>query len=120
MNSDVSQLDPPPGKVWRPVVVELVEPIRDALRAEEEGTVAWSDKTSVDCLFDKAQERVEVAGDVEQPDWLAVNAKLRPGKDLKEFVESPKPSRQSEKGVGKFGHLRFSFVHRLDNDQFGE
>jgi len=49
-----------------------------------------------------------------------VQAELRPGDCLAEFLERPKPSRQRDECVREPGHRCLALVHRFDNAKIGQ
>ena len=65
-------------------------------------------------------ERAVVAGDVEQPERLAVQAEVGPREDLEQLLERPDPARERDERVGELGHERLALVHRVDDPQVAD
>ena len=71
----------------------------------------------VDGVLEEGQERLPVAGDVEEADRLAVQAELLPREQLEQLVERPGAPGQRDHRVRKLGHHRLALVHGLDDVQ---
>lgn len=67
--------------------------------------------------LDEGDERVVVAGDVQEAAGLLVDAELRPGPLLGDLFERSRASGQRQERIGSFCHLQFALVHRLDDDE---
>jgi hypothetical protein len=61
----------------------------------------WRDKPFITGMLDQRQEWRKVASHIEQTDGFLVDSKLRPGYNLKEFVECTKSSRQGNERVSQ-------------------
>ena len=71
-------------------------------------------------VVEEGDERLVVAGHVDQPERLGVDAELRPGVDLEELLERADAARQRDEGVGELGHERLALVHGADHPQVVE
>jgi hypothetical protein len=60
---------------------------------EQHPPVLLGEKAILHRAIDPGQQRIEIAGDVEQSHRPSVNAQLRPGEDLEQFVGRAKASR---------------------------
>ena len=67
--------------------LELVEERRGVFREGDEGPVLGADEALLDGAGEVPVEEVVVAADVEQAQGLVVDAQLRPGGGLEEFLE---------------------------------
>ncbi len=70
-----------------------------------------------DRAVDHGDERIEVTGDVEQPDRLLMQSELRSRQHLEQLFKRPESSRQREEAVRQLGHQRLAFVHVVRHTQ---
>src|SRR5690348_5964951 len=62
--------------------------------------------------IEELEQRIEVAGDVEQAARFFVHAELRPGPDLENFLQCSDAAGQCDESVRQLGDQRLSIVHR--------
>ena len=74
----------------------------------------------VDGVFQKRQQRIEVARDVEHADGLAMDAKLGPRPRFEKLVERARASRQRHERIRERRHQRLALVHRRHDPQVGQ
>jgi hypothetical protein len=74
----------------------------------------------LDNPVDQRDQRVPVAGKVDQHDRLAVVAQLTQGHHLEHLVERAKPARQHDEAVGTGDHLVLAVEHVARHDQLGD
>jgi len=73
-----------------------------------------------DLVIEQRQQRLEVAPRVEHTDRFGVDAQLRPGQDLEQFLQRAHAAGQGHETVGQVGHQRLAVVHAADHVQFGQ
>ena len=66
-------------------------------------------------LLDEREQVVEVAGDVDDPDRLRVEAELSPGDRLHQLVQRPEAPGKRDEPVRELVHQRLALVERLDD-----
>src|SRR2546425_1107553 len=66
------------------------------------------------------QQPVEVPGDVQDADGLAVNAELGPREDFQRLFEGAEPTRQRDEPVHQRCHQRLALVHAPHHPHLGE
>src|SRR6266849_5436150 len=64
-------------------------------------------------MFDKCEQRGEIAYSIEQADRFGMQADLLPGDDLEEFVEGAVAAGERDKAVRQVGHHSFALVHTI-------
>jgi hypothetical protein len=69
---------------------------------------------------DQFAQRSEEPGHVEDAARLVVNAELRPGEYLEEFVQRPVAAGEHDEGVRRVGHRGLALVHSLDDPEAGQ
>ena len=82
--------------------------------------VELADEALVDGMAGERDQRPPVAGDVEQPDRLGVQAELRPRQLLHQLVERPEATRESHERTGELRHQRLALVQRLHDPKLGQ
>ena len=71
-------------------------------------------------MGEKLKEEVVEAADIEKPDWLEVDAKLKPGEYLDDFLKSANTSGKCCKCISKARHEVLAFMHRFNGDKLRE
>jgi hypothetical protein len=71
-------------------------------------------------VIEEAQQVVVETVHVQQPARLGVQAELRPGDRLEQFLEGADAARQRDERVGVLGHPRLALVHRVDDVHRGD
>jgi hypothetical protein len=79
--------------------------------------IALTPEALGDGMVDEGNQRLPVAFDIDQEDRLGVQAELRPGQHLEEFVERAGAAGQDRDRVGVHEHDLLAFVHGLGDDQ---
>jgi hypothetical protein len=64
-----------------------------------------------------AEECIPITGNVDEHDWLVVNAELCPGQDLAISSSVPRSPGNTRGRVGAPGHLGFALVHAVHFDE---
>jgi hypothetical protein len=71
-------------------------------------------------VVEKLQEVVEVAADIQETARLRMKLQLTPGQHFDDLLQRPESAWHSDKPVGQDRHQRFSFMHGIDDVQFGQ
>src|SRR5207244_5933049 len=79
--------------------------------------IAHLDESLGDAAIELRNQRVVEAADIQQTARLAMDAELRPGDDLAEFLERPEAAGHRDERIRERGHRRLAFVHRVDDAQ---
>lgn len=86
----------------------------------DHGAVRRVQEPVLDGAVEEGEQLAEVTGNVEQANWLVVEAELGPCKGLKQFVESAKAAWQSEERIRELVHESLPVMHGLDDVLLGE
>ena len=86
---------------------------------QEECTIPRREKARRNAVIQKAQQRIEIAIQVEHADRLGMKTELSPGQGFKQLVEGPGASRHGHDCIGQVEHPRFALVHRSNNLEMG-
>jgi hypothetical protein len=65
----------------------------------------------LDHLIEEADKRIEITGNIQDAERLFMDAELRPGEDLGEFVQGTRTAGQCYKSIREIGHQGFPLVH---------
>lgn len=71
-------------------------------------------------MVEEAQEVIVEAIDVEQEDWLVVEAEGLPSEDFEHLFERSEATRKNEEGLRLFGHEGLASVHGVDDVKLGD
>ena len=66
------------------------------------------------------EEAIEVAVNVQHGARFVVDSKLRPGEDFAKLIQRSKAPGKRDKSIGKGGHQRLPFVHRVNNPKVAD
>src|SRR5918997_1681992 len=93
------------------VAFEPLEEGRWVLFYEDELPVLPLQEGPVDHLVEDREQRVVVAGDVQQAARLGVLAELGPGQDLEELLEGAVAPGEGDEALRELGHLGLALVN---------
>lgn len=71
------------------------------------------------CFAAEGNQFVIEAFHVQETTGLLVFLESRPGQHFKKFIKRPNPTWESNKGIAKLSHARFSFEHGFDHIHAG-
>ena len=68
-------------------------------------------------LVEHGEQRIEIAGHIEQSTGFVVQPELRPGENFAQFVQSAKAAGCGNEQIGQIGHQRLACMHAVDDVQ---
>jgi hypothetical protein len=71
-------------------------------------------------VVEQRHDRRVEARDVQEPDGLVVDAKLRPREDFKELIKRAQAAGERDEGIRERSHHHLAFVHGVDDVDRGE